>query len=84
MQALIGYSGPMMSDPVLAERLAGIDIPVHVLWGASDRIVDPDYGRAFAAAIPVSTFALLPRTGHLPQVETPEELLGAMLDLEHR
>ena len=84
VQALIGYRGPMMSDPTLAERLAGIDIPVHVLWGASDRIVDPEYGRVFAAAIPVSTFTLLSRTGHLPQVETPVELLGAMLDLEHR
>ena len=56
----------------------------HVLWGASDRIVDPEYGGVFAAAIPVATFTLLPRTGHLPQVETPEELLGAMPDLEHR
>jgi pimeloyl-ACP methyl ester carboxylesterase len=84
VQALIGYTGPAMSDPALAGRLGGIAIPVHVLWGESDRIVDPDYGRAYAAAIPVSTFTLLPRTGHLPQVETPEELLGALLDLGHR
>jgi pimeloyl-ACP methyl ester carboxylesterase len=84
VQALIGYAGPTMSDPALAERLGGLDIPVHVLWGASDGIVDPDYGRAYAAAIPLSTFTLLPRTGHLPQVETPEELLGALLDLGSR
>jgi pimeloyl-ACP methyl ester carboxylesterase len=84
VQALIGYTGPAMSDPALAGRLADITIPVHVLWGESDRIVDPDYGRAYAAAIPVSTFTLLPRTGHLPQVETPEELLGALLDLGNR
>jgi len=80
VRALIGYTGPAMSDPALAGRLAGLDLPVHVLWGESDRIVDPEYGRAFAAAIPLSTFTLLPRTGHLPQVETPEELLGALLD----
>ena len=84
VQALIGYTGPAMSDPTLAGRLAGLDIPVHVLWGESDRIVDPEYGKAYAAAIPLSTFTLLPRTGHLPQVETPEELLGALLDLGHR
>jgi pimeloyl-ACP methyl ester carboxylesterase len=70
-----------MSDPTLAKRLGDIDIPVHVLWGESDGIAGPDYGRAFAAAIPLSKFTLLPRTGHLPQVETPEELLGALLDL---
>jgi pimeloyl-ACP methyl ester carboxylesterase len=84
VQALIGYTGPAMTDPTLAQRLTGIDIPVHVVWGESDRIVDPEYGRAYAAAIPASTFTLLPRTGHLPQVETPEELLDALLHLGRR
>ena len=81
VRALIGYTGPAMSDPALAGRLGSLDIPVHVLWGESDGIVDPEYGKAYAGAIPLSTFTLLPRTGHLPQVETPEELLGALLDL---
>jgi pimeloyl-ACP methyl ester carboxylesterase len=78
--ALIGYAGPTMSDPTLADRLGGLDLPVHVLWGESDGIVAPQYGRAFAAAIPSSKFTLLPNTGHLPQVETPEELLSSLLD----
>lgn len=81
VRALVGYAGPAMSDPTLAGRLGGLDLPVHVVWGESDGIVDPEYGKAYAAAIPLSTFTLLPRTGHLPQVETPEELLGALLDL---
>lgn len=81
VRALIGYAGPAMSDPTLAERLGRLDIPVQVLWGESDRIVDPEYGKAYAAAFPLATFTLLPRTGHLPQLETPEELLGALLDL---
>jgi pimeloyl-ACP methyl ester carboxylesterase len=55
--------------------------PVHVVWGESDGIVSPEYGRAYAAAIPMSLFTPLPRSGHLPQVETPEELLGALFDL---
>ncbi|WP_024806577.1 alpha/beta fold hydrolase [Nocardia sp. BMG51109] len=84
VQALIGYTGPAMSDPTLAERLGGLDIPVHVVWGESDRIADPEYGKAYAAAIPMSTFTLLPRTGHLPQIEAPEELLAALLDLGNR
>jgi pimeloyl-ACP methyl ester carboxylesterase len=81
VQALAAYAGPTMSDPTLAERLAGLDLPVHVIWGESDGIVDPAYGRAYAAALPGSTFTLLPHSGHLPQVETPEELLGAIDDL---
>ncbi|MEC3916907.1 alpha/beta fold hydrolase [Nocardia sp. CDC160] len=82
VQALIGYTGPAMTDPTLAARLADIHVPVHVLWGESDRMADPEYGRAYAAAIPGAAFTLLPNTGHLPQVETPEELLGAIIDFE--
>lgn len=79
VQALINYAGPAMSDPTLLRRLGGLALPVQVVWGESDRIVDQAYGRAFAAAIPLSTFTLLPSSGHLPQLETPEELLAAML-----
>jgi pimeloyl-ACP methyl ester carboxylesterase len=81
IQALIAYAGPTMSDPTLAQRLGGLHLPVHVIWGESDGIVDPAYGQAYAAALPMSTFTLLPRSGHLPQVETPEELLVAIYDL---
>jgi pimeloyl-ACP methyl ester carboxylesterase len=82
VQALIAYVGPAMTDPTLLSRLGGIDLPIHVIWGESDRIVDPEYGKAYAAAIPTATFTLLPRTGHLPQLETPDELLRALLDLD--
>lgn len=81
VQALIGYTGPAMTDPRLAARLAAIDIPVHVVWGESDRMAGPDYGKAYAAAIPGASFTLLPRTGHLPQLETPDQLLTVILDL---
>jgi pimeloyl-ACP methyl ester carboxylesterase len=49
--------------------------PTLLLWGDSDRIVDPEYGRAYAAAIPTARFQLLGATGHLPQLETPGQLL---------
>jgi pimeloyl-ACP methyl ester carboxylesterase len=81
VQALVAYTGASMSDPTLLERLGGLEVPVHVVWGESDGIVDVAYGRAYADAIPSSTFTLLRGTGHLPQVETPEELLGAICDL---
>ncbi|WP_372661034.1 alpha/beta fold hydrolase [Amycolatopsis kentuckyensis] len=82
VQALISYTGPAMSDPTLLDRLRTLgDLPVHVIWGESDGIVSTEYGKAYAAAIPMAKFTVLPRSGHLPQVETPEELLGAITDL---
>jgi pimeloyl-ACP methyl ester carboxylesterase len=78
--ALAAYAGTSMTDPTLAGRLATLEMPALVLWGDSDRIVDPDYGRAYAAAIPVARFRLLTGTGHMPQMETPDELLDAIWD----
>ncbi len=79
-EALAVYGGTTMTDPGLRARLGRIAVPALVLWGDSDRIVDPGYGRAYAAAIPGAEFRLLPATGHVPQIETPAQLLGAIRD----
>ena len=76
--AMALYGGGTMEDSTLLDRLAGIDVPTFVFWGEADRIVDADYGRAFAEAIPGASFQLLPKTGHVPQMETPELLLQAL------
>jgi len=53
-------------------------VPTWVVWGDSDRIADPGYGRAWAAAIPGAEFRLLTETGHVPQIESPAKLLGVI------
>ncbi|MET1076131.1 MAG: alpha/beta hydrolase [Umezawaea sp.] len=75
-RAALAVYGASMVDPTLRERLAGAKVPALVLWGEADRIVTPEYGRAFAEAIPGSVFHLMEGTGHLPQIETPELLLA--------
>ena len=72
------YAGTSMHDASLAKRLTGVTTPTLVVWGDSDRIADVDYGRAFADAIPGARFQLLRETGHLPQIETPGQLLDAV------
>jgi pimeloyl-ACP methyl ester carboxylesterase len=74
--SLATYGGRSMGDPSLRGRLAHITVPTLVVWGDSDRIVDLEYGRAYAAAIPGATYMLLTATGHMPQLETPEQLLA--------
>ncbi|WP_327010930.1 alpha/beta hydrolase [Dactylosporangium sp. NBC_01737] len=75
-RAIAHYSGPHgMADPGLRARLGDVAVPTLALWGESDRIVDPDYGRAYAAAIPGAVFQLLPGTGHIPLIETPDQVL---------
>jgi len=77
-QALAVYGGTSMIDSGLKGRLGAASTACLVVWGESDRIADPDYGRAFAAAIPGAEFQLLTETGHMPQLETPEKLLSAI------
>jgi pimeloyl-ACP methyl ester carboxylesterase len=69
-EALFGWA-PYMHDPKLRRRAHRIDIPCLVLWGKSDGIVTPDYGKAFAKAIPGARFSLISEAGHLPHIEQP-------------
>jgi pimeloyl-ACP methyl ester carboxylesterase len=78
LAALTAYTKMAMTDPGLRDRLSDLDLPVQVVWGESDGIAVPDYGRAFAEAIPGARFTLIPGAGHLPQLEAPEELLAAI------
>jgi len=77
-RATLAVYASSMEDPTLRDRLGGITVPTTVIWGDADRIADPDYGRAFAAAIPGARFDLLPKTGHLPQLESPDLLLAGL------
>jgi len=76
--AIAVYAGAAMTDPTLAARLGTLEVPTLVLWGESDGIVDSDYGRAYAAAIPLARFQLLPATGHNAQMETPDQVVDAI------
>ncbi|MFE9601360.1 alpha/beta fold hydrolase [Streptomyces hokutonensis] len=78
--AIAVYAGSAMADLTLLGRLGSLELPTLVLWGESDGIVDVDYGRAYAAAIPMAQFQLLPETGHSPQLETPDQVIHAIWD----
>jgi pimeloyl-ACP methyl ester carboxylesterase len=77
-RAALQIYAPAMTDPTLTGRLNKAGLPVLVISGEADRIVPPEYGRAFASAIPGSKFEVLRGTGHVPQVETPELLLDTI------
>lgn len=78
MVALKAVAGTQMSDPKLLHRLGDVDIPALVLWGESDRIQTPAYGRALAKALPNGRFELIEKAGHLPQLEAPDATFAAI------
>ena len=76
-RALYVYDqGQGMGDPKLRRRLRRVSIPVLVVWGESDRVIDPDYGRAYAQALPHASFILIAAAGHLAQTQMHMRLLA--------
>jgi pimeloyl-ACP methyl ester carboxylesterase len=74
---------PHMYNPQLKHWLRRIAVPTLVLWGDSDRIVTPDYGRRYAALIPGARFEPIAGAGHHAELERPEafvERVGAFLE----
>jgi pimeloyl-ACP methyl ester carboxylesterase len=69
---------PFMHNPKLAGRLHRVGVPTLVLWGESDRVVTPDYGRAFAARIPGARFDTIAAAGHYPYLERPQEFVASV------
>src|ERR1700733_1076803 len=69
---------PYMHDPKLRRRLALVPTPVVAIWGESDQIAPEPYGSAYAASFPRGKFEPIPDAGHLPHLEQPEQVLGAI------
>ena len=77
MAALRTFAGdPYMHDPRLRGRLGDVTIPTLAIWGDSDGIVSPDYGRALATAFAHGRFELVADAGHLPHLEQPQATLA--------
>ncbi|MFB7651729.1 MULTISPECIES: alpha/beta fold hydrolase [unclassified Streptomyces] len=77
-RAVAAVAGRSMSDPTLLGRLDTVDVPTLVVWGESDRVVTPAYGRAVARAVPDAQFIEVPEAGHLPHLEAPDATWAAI------
>ena len=74
---------PYMYNPQLKRWLRRITAPTLVVWGASDGVVKPSYGRAYSARIPGARFALIEGAGHHPEIEQADafaDAVGRFLD----
>ncbi len=56
---------------VLEGRLGELDVPVEIVWGASDRVMPLSYAERMLAELPRARLTQLPRCGHVPQQECP-------------
>jgi len=83
-KALMTFAGePYMHNPSLKARLAEMLVPALVIWGATDGIVDVEYGRRYAESIPGSRFGVIADAGHFPQIEKRDDVLGVITAFPH-
>jgi pimeloyl-ACP methyl ester carboxylesterase len=54
-------------------RYKTISVPVLIVWGAEDEVVPLKVGRNFKRDIPDSELAVIPKCGHTPLEEEPQE-----------
>jgi pimeloyl-ACP methyl ester carboxylesterase len=57
----------------LDRRLHRIAAPTLVLWGESDGVVSPAYGKAFRDRLPDATLEIVSGAAHLPHEEQPDK-----------
>ncbi len=69
------------SEDLLDGKLQAIRRPTLVFWGRSDRVIEPDVGRAMRSQIPGALWREAPDCGHLPQKECAAELAESLRDL---
>ncbi|MFP6699692.1 MAG: alpha/beta fold hydrolase [Alphaproteobacteria bacterium] len=80
----LGMAGKLLfpiPDRGLSRRLHRIKARTLILWGASDRLISPVYGDAFAAAIPNSELEIVAEAGHLVTMEKPGRVVDAIATL---
>jgi pimeloyl-ACP methyl ester carboxylesterase len=70
LQMTLGFRERNYATP---ERLAPLAaMPVLILQGDTDRLVPPEHGQRFAAAISGSTLVMYENVGHIPHEEIPD------------
>jgi pimeloyl-ACP methyl ester carboxylesterase len=77
-QACTGKFVWPVPDRGLKHRIHRIAVPTLIVWGDSDGIIAPDYGKEFARHIAGARVQLIAKAGHLPHLEQPEAVGKAL------
>lgn len=68
----------------LVEALAKLDIPTLVVWGDHDHVLPFSHLEAALLALPHAESHVFAKTGHMPQIERPDEFAEVVEDFLSR
>ena len=69
---------PYLHHPKLRGRLRRVSCPTLVVWGAEDRFIPLEHGRAYQELIDGAELTTIEGAGHLPLIERPEATAEAI------
>jgi pimeloyl-ACP methyl ester carboxylesterase len=78
MAAKFGWE-PRWYNPALERWLHRISVPALVLWGEDDKIMPSAYADAWRERLPDARVEVIPKCGHLPQIEHAEAAAQSIL-----
>jgi pimeloyl-ACP methyl ester carboxylesterase len=55
-----------------------VSAPTLVVWGARDRLAPSDTRAHWLLALPNAEIHVIPNAGHVPMIETPDELAAVI------
>jgi pimeloyl-ACP methyl ester carboxylesterase len=79
MRTVLRRNTAYIAERSVPERLAGLEVPVLVIFGAADPRWDPSSAHQYDA-VPKARVELLPGVGHEPMLEAPETTSKLLLD----
>jgi 3-oxoadipate enol-lactonase len=59
-------------------RLGLVSVPVLIVQGMDDAVIDPSHGRIMRQSIPRAQMRILPQTGHMVPIERPADTAEAI------
>ena len=65
---------------LLQSKFADVKVPVLVIWGDTDRVIDVSATETMKKIKPDIEVQIMPQTGHSPMLEKPNETAQLMLD----
>jgi len=71
-----GARASASEDPLSYQSLR---MPVFVIWGDRDTITPLDQGKRLAGVVPGAQLLVMPRVGHIPQIEDAAQFNGLLL-----
>jgi pimeloyl-ACP methyl ester carboxylesterase len=72
--------GGSFHNPALEAALGAVPVPALVVWGEHDQFVPVAQAQEWRQALRDAQAWVLPRCGHLPQLEKPRELAARLKD----